>query len=201
MFPFLASCLVFILFLSMRIHHSRKVMAEQSDSFWEKEAKANNTRKQPLDDLTYITIPLEDLPMNVLTDHPQAAEYHRILQDLSEQPIVDLSGITNTDLKLRYGAANLEQLSRYDQAYTMLVRTLQQWASLLIDENYQAQAVTVLEYAVSIGSDVSGTYRLLSGIYHETGNPDGILDLITKAEALRSPMKASIIKQLRSLIF
>ena len=35
------------------------------------------------------------------------------------------------DLKLEYGTANINDLSQYDQNYTLLVRTLQKWAEAL----------------------------------------------------------------------
>ena len=36
--------------------------AEREEAFWERETEANNVRKKPLDDLHYITIPINSLP-------------------------------------------------------------------------------------------------------------------------------------------
>ena len=54
---------------------------------------------------------------------------------------------------------------RQDQNYTVLVRTLQQWADLLLESGRTEDAETVLAYAVSIGTDVSHTYYALAKIY------------------------------------
>ena len=74
---------------------------------------------------------------------------------------------TYTDLKLTYGAPNLPLLSEYDENFTLLISTLQKWASLLYDAGQTAEAQTVLEFAVSAGSDISGSYKLLASIYRD----------------------------------
>ena len=84
------------------------------DDFWEKELAANRTKRKPLDDLNYIQIPLDTFPMSVLSDNPVILECHEILTELSTEKIVNLTGISNTDLKLQYGAPNIKILSAYD---------------------------------------------------------------------------------------
>lgn len=60
--PFLASFIVFIIWLSYSITRSRRAMERQEKAFWDREKQANRTRKKSLDSLAYITIPLETLP-------------------------------------------------------------------------------------------------------------------------------------------
>lgn len=195
--PFLASFIVFIIWLSYEIKKSRRAIDRQQNAFWERERQANRTRKKPLDTLDYITIPLHALPMGICSEQPQIAECLDLIRSLSEQKIVNFTGYSNTDLKLMYGAPNITLLSEYDQNYTLLVRTLQKWASLLHEQGYVNEAKTILEFAVSIRTDVSGSYRLLASIYRMEGTPEKNAGLIETAMTLNSSMKDVIVRTLQ----
>jgi hypothetical protein len=118
---------------------------------------------------------------------------------LANAPIVNLNGISNTELRLTYGTANLEPLSVYDQNFTSLIRSLQKWGTLLTSAGKQADAVTVLSYSVSIGSDIAGTYALLARLYKECGELDKLEELKSSAEKLNTLMKPSILRDLEKL--
>lgn len=119
------------------------------------------------------------------------------LKELSGQKIVNLTGYTNTDLKLEYGTANITCLSEYDQNYTLLARSLQRLAEILYTNARIAEARAVLEFAVSTGTDVSHSYYLLADIYDADGEYDKKAALIEQADALRSTMKKVIVRTLQ----
>ncbi|MBQ8878484.1 MAG: hypothetical protein IJ029_07120 [Lachnospiraceae bacterium] len=196
-FPFFASFIMFCAWLGYELHKHRNLEKKSMESFWEKEYEANRTRRKSLDDLEYITIPLDTFPMSLLTDDSVIIECRDILKELSKDPIVNLTGISNTDLKLKYGAPNINLLTDYDQRYTVLVRTLQNFGKALYDKKYIKEAQTVLEFAVSTRTDISSTYKLLTSIYKETGQPEKILELLPVAESLNSGLKNSIVKMLK----
>ncbi|MDR2547487.1 MAG: hypothetical protein LBC96_08310 [Lachnospiraceae bacterium] len=196
-FFLLASSIAFMIWLTVRLAMIKKNEAEQEKEFWDTEQKANTTRRKSLDDLDYIQIPFDDLPFALMSDDQKVSEYHQTLRTLAENPIVNLTCITNTDLKLRYGAANITKLSRYDSAYTILARTLQQWAKALFEAGLSEAACTVLEFAVATKTDVSDTYLLLSDIYHEAGKTESIESLISIAEELPSSHSRRITARLR----
>ena len=118
------------------IKRGERLKSTDDKSFWERERQANSVRRKSLDDLNYITIPLDRFPTHIMEDNPQVAECRSLLQTLSEQPIVNFTGYTNTDLKLEYGTSNITRLTEYDQNYTLLVRTLQQWADILCNAGF-----------------------------------------------------------------
>ena len=123
--------------------------------------------------------------------------YKQIIMTLKDLPVVNFTGISNTELKLRYGAPNIDILTQYDQNYTLLVRTLQQWAQELYDAGCIEEACHMLEFAVSTGTDISGTYRLLCRIYKEQHTPEKIGSLYPIAEVLNSAMQKSIVRILQ----
>ena len=196
-FTFFASFIVFIVWLSYEISKHNRIDAAPFDEFWAKEHAANRTKKQPLDNLEYITIPFDALPMHILPDDEQVSEYRETLEFLSGSPIVNFTGISNTDLKLKYGAPNFELLSRYDQNYTVLARTLNKWAAYLYKKGYTKEAREILEFAVSTKTDVSSSYKLLCQIYKEENTPEKIKELYPIAEATNSAMTKTIVRILQ----
>lgn len=197
-FFFLASFIVFCAWLTYQLHRSRHKEEEGFKSFWDREREANSTRRKPLHDLAYITIPFETLPMELLSDDPKITEYHDILHELAHRPIVNFTCISNTELKLQYGAPNITLLTQYDQSYTILVRTLQQWAEALYQAGYAKEACTILEFSVSTNTDVSRSYFLLADIYKENNMPEKIEQLISTAEQLHSPLTDFIVRTLKA---
>lgn len=195
--PFLASFIIFILVIRHAIKRQKKTKESSEQSFWAREREANSVRRKPLDSLKYIEVPLDKLPWDCLSGDVRIAEYQQLLRDLSTQKIVNLTGYTNTDLKLEYGTANITALSEYDQNYTILVRTLQQWADLLLENHYVSEAVVLMEFAVSTDTDISRTYYKLAEIYSARGDYFQIQQLIEKAQNLRSANQKIIVRTLQ----
>ncbi|MBP3543685.1 MAG: hypothetical protein J6J86_05615 [Lachnospiraceae bacterium] len=188
---------LFVTFLVWLAYKLRK--SDHTDaSFWKRENEANNVRKQNLDNLDYITIPLDSLPFFSGIDE-KLDDIQQTLQNLASKTIVNLSRYTNTDLKFMYGAGNLAALTEYDQNFTLLVRTLHKWSEQLIALGYENEAIRVLEYAVSIKSDVTADYVLLAKLYQKRHTPEKLDSLIQSASALDTLLKDSLVKQLKAL--
>lgn len=194
---FLASLIAFILFLSIGIRRQNRQTRQKEEAFWAREAKANAVRRKSLDGLNYIKIPLEEFPTHILQSDSTVLECISILEALTSQKIVNLTGYTNTDLKLEYGTANITALSEYDQNYTVLVRTLQKWADILLETGYAEEATVLMEFAVSTGTDISRTYYELADYWASQGETAQIERLITMAGNLHSANKTAIVRQLR----
>ncbi|MDE7477445.1 MAG: hypothetical protein K2M91_05775 [Lachnospiraceae bacterium] len=197
-FLIISSFLIFCVVFSFAMRRTKRKEQDIDREFWEREQRANFTRKKPLDNLDYITIPEELLTMtpDVMTE--EIAGCLRDLNDLSASKIVNLTGYTNTDLKLEYGTANISILSDYDFHYTNLVTLLQKLAELLHDSLEYELAVKVLEFAVSTGTDVSKSYYLLAELYQEMGTPEKIVNLIQQAQNINSLLKNTIVENLQA---
>lgn len=116
-----------------------------------------------------------------------AADADKILA-LTDKKIVNFSGITNTDLKMEYGAANLPILTEYDQNFTALVQGLDSWAAHLIERNKVREARQLLEFAIEAGSDIKSTYTMLASIYAENFEFDKIDYLAEAADKLENSL-------------
>ena len=194
--PVIVLCtLVIGLLIMYESKKSRHKTDEKNSRFWAREREANTTRKKDISNLDYIFIPTDRLPMSPNADE-EVTEYQQTLQSLSTKLILNLSGKTNTDLKLEYGVANLTALSEYDNNYTTLVNTLARWGARLFQLGNTSDAITVLEYGIEVGSDISRNFYLLAEHYAKMNRPDEIERLLQKAENITSMMKPSIIKKL-----
>ncbi len=194
---FLASFITFSLLVSHNIRKQAKKRRKDNDNFWEREARSNSVRRKSLDGLNYVTIPLERFPTHILNENSTVMECIGIVESLTDQKIVNLTGWTNTDLKLEYGTANITPLSEYDQNYTLLVRTLQKWADVLIESGYLAEASVLMEFAVSTNTDVSRTYYQLAEFWASHFEEERIPQLIRTAEGLRSSNRNAIVRYLK----
>ena len=169
------------------------------DRFWKKESIANNTRLKDLSGLPYITIPFDKFPIGMY-ENDLLKKYEKTLQALSGQKIVNLGTQTNTDLKIAYGTASLPALTDYEQNFTTLCQTLTAYAGQLIELGHTNEARTILEYGISIGSDLSQNYLLLAEIYQSSGDTEQIRKLLSSAEQLDSLMKRSIVEKLTAML-
>lgn len=195
-FALIASTLIIVILIAHNVKRQKKNKEQAEAEFWARERKANSVRRKSLDNLDYITIPLETFPTHVLRENSTVAECIETLETLTSRKIVNLTGYTNTDLKLEYGAANLTALSEYDQNYTILVRTLQKWADALTEAGYPDEACVLMEFAVNTGSDVSHTYYQLAEYYASRGQDDQLRRLKGLAGAIKGPGRNIILKRL-----
>ena len=206
--PLFAIIIVFVIWLNLKSHLSSRRDEDVKRAFWEREAAANRTRKQPLDTLSYLTVPEDLLPPDTLQDTFPACDAARRIARLREEEakIVNLTGYTNTDLKLEYGPANLPALSEYDAHYTVLATSLQEVSAALLEKNRCEEACRLQEYALSTGTDISACYRMLIELYNNRLSlpPEQAKEktaaLLPVAEQLRSLSREGIVRMVKEAV-
>ncbi len=198
-FPIFFTFVLLSVIFMLSIRRSTRQIKKNREEFWAKEIRANSVRKKPLTNVDFIVIPYDELPLELETQDEKVKECLDQLYELKDQPIANFTGITNTDLKLEYGAPNITTLSKADTNFTLLVRTLQGLADRLHALGHDSEALTILEYAIRIKSDVSASYYLAAKLYSESGNTKGIAWLKRSAETLNSIMVTPILRKLNEL--
>lgn len=188
--------------LVLWVHYEKartdRMASRKSDAFWERERQANLTRKKDISHLEYISVPVNTLPFPK-TDREEITDIQNHILKLSSEKIVNFTGLSNTDLKLKYGAPNLDLLTEYDNNYLELVRSLYRYGKLLYDFNKKEEAAAILEYALAVKTDVSANYTLLATIYKEKNEIDRINDVISRAEELTSMTKQALLANLMAI--
>ena len=149
-FPFLAAFLGFGVFLAIRYKSLNCKQELDTQAFWEREAAANATPSADLDNIKYITIPLDKFPLGFSKDAGICA-LEETLKELSHKRLLNLTGKTNTDLKELYGVANLTTMQAIGEDFDLLTITLKDYGAALIQQGKLADAISVLEFGVAIG--------------------------------------------------
>lgn len=191
--------LIFIVVVSYKRFKANLKNENAKNAFWNRENAANSTRKQDISQLDYVDFSSVSLPFALFQDELLKECEEQVLK-LKDKKILNLTGLSNTDLKLKYGPANLPLLTQYDQNFTLLVRTLNTWGKRLNELSHTQEAICVLAFAASIGSDIKATWALLAELYHANGDTAQIRELKTSAAKLNSLMKDPILTMLDSYL-
>ncbi|MBR1392017.1 MAG: hypothetical protein IJ567_11380 [Lachnospiraceae bacterium] len=184
---------LFLIILTVSIRSNRRKEKETLDRFWERENLANNTRRKDLTHLSYITIPdklLADIPV----EDDGIAQNILSLKELSAKKIVNLNEYSNTDLKLKYGAANLPALMEYDENYNILILTLVEISHALIDHGLPEDAIRYLSFGADCSSDITENYTLLAQLYRDGHQDAALAQLYTQIRQLTCSNKEHILK-------
>lgn len=167
------------------------------EDFLEKERLSNSVRKQPLDNLDYINVNIDDFVIPEAAMNERVNDLYDSIKLLSKSKIVNFTGVTNTELKLTYGVANLNTLTEYDQNFTTLCRSTYDLAIELNNQGFKSEAEAILSKGIEYGTDISGNYLMLADLYIERGSAASILNLIKSADNIRSLTKESTIEKLK----
>lgn len=195
LFPFF---LILGFFISYQIKKSISAEKQHTEDYFTHEHNANFVRKKDISNLDYIQIPLDKLPFQETNDE-DLLELQDKVKEIAKTEILNLTGISNTDLKYMYGAANLDKLTVCDNNFIKLSRALYNWGIWLYKHDQLKEAIQVFEYAVSCKVDISGIYTTLASIYSDNGQPDKIETLKEAVSDLNTLMKDSILKSLENV--
>jgi len=157
---------------------SRKHIKKQSEIrrlFLEEEEHANNVRKRDLDPELYFVPDLSHLPAL-----PQGDPFK--IERCAKRTIVRLDPpMSNLELKKLYGPAQMELIAQYEENYVEFLRCLNEWGISLTSEGRNADALKVLEYAISLGTEFRTTYKQAADIYAAAENYSALEALYEQA--------------------
>lgn len=194
-YPLFVLFLIFIAWFTVKRSQVNKSQSKVEEDFWRREHKANTSRKKNLETLEYLSIPFDLFPIGKYADEKFESIENDLLS-LKDKRILNLTGKTATDLKFDYGVSNLFIVSEYDDNFVFMVKCLNEYGSLLYEDGHTVEAKTILEFAISSGSDIKSSYELLANIYIAENNADKIISLVEYASNLDSLMKKPILESL-----
>ena len=212
---FLIFIILFVLWVRYETQKNSRIETEDNQGFLERERQANFTRKADLTSLDYIVVPLDELPfagsygevkssyslpegLSELTKS-EILDCEQKIIALSHKKILNRGHMSNTDIKMEYGVANLQILIQYDENSSKLARLLAKWGKLLYENGEEVAAEKVLTYAVSCKSDIEDVFITLAKIYRNNGNELGISDLVEACQCFDELRRENIINQITSI--
>lgn len=194
--PYFIIILVVIQLLLKKSDNSQQNKIKQ---FWEREQKANATRKQDISNLNYVkwddSLPLKEdnrTLSDILDNNNEALASYEAIMSLKGKQMINLTEYSNTDLKLKYGVANLETLTEYEDNYTSLIMNIATLGHILMEQEDTKDAAAYLELGIRSGSDIRSNYADLKNIYTNEGNNSGLSNLKRYAELIKSVNKDTI---------
>lgn len=181
--PVIFGCILILVFL-IRYYSSKqtKLQKESANEFRKRELEAMTTRKKDISGLPYLTANSSKLPVLPDPSDEEAAVRLAELKAMDGKQLLNLSEISNTDLKLTYGAANFPVLSACDADYMVYTRNLYQLGHQLHATGHDTEALQVLDYALELRTDIGNTYRLLGDIYAARQDDFSLSKIMQQAE-------------------
>lgn len=194
-FPILPFFLLFLVLLAIRLNYLKAKRQQQEDEFWAKEREAKITPAKDISNLRYITIPIEKFPLNFSTDE-KVIEIENELKELSTHRLLNLIGVTNTELKITYGTPNFETMSKIGDDFDRMCVLLNKYSEALYEADRIDDVISVLEFAVGVGTDVSESYTLLAKCYRAKEMNEKLDMLKNQVEQSRLLLKESILHKI-----
>ncbi|MCR5626284.1 MAG: hypothetical protein K6F99_03090 [Lachnospiraceae bacterium] len=194
-FPIFTSIILLVILLNFRLRRQKKKELKSDEDYWKKEREAFTTPRKDISNLPYIKIP-EDLPLDFPCEDDLVTECRNTIKNLSKDKIINLNGMSNTDIRLTYGTLNYEPLAMADTRYLTLIRYLSQLGQKYCELGFTKEAEEILKYSLDIGSDVKSSFLTLANIYYDSGREELMATLQEKAAAITTLSRDSVVNAL-----
>lgn len=196
--PVFGLVMIFVIWLTYELKKHTKQDKKVSQDFWERERQSGFIPRKNTSDIQYITVTESFLPEERGEDDSELNVLCNRILSFQDKKIADLSSMTNTELKERYGTANFTSLSEVDSNYTSLVPLLGRLCELLYDEGRLAEAENAALFCVSSGVMTYPVLFTLGNIYYMINDREKLDALISSAESTPSCQERTV-KMLKEL--
>lgn len=167
---------MFCLWLHYEKWKSNRLHKKNTETLLKREREANLSRKKDISSLPYLQIP--EFLFTLQDTSSLSSPFLARLTQIQDKKMVNLSGLSNIELKEQYGIANFERLIEYDENYYQYITLLDEWATCLYEGGQYKDAEKLLAYVCSLPSEISNSYRLLGELYLKADNINGFLALL-----------------------
>ena len=192
---FFIAFVLFLLYLAYRRNKQTQDQQDRNEAFLERERLANATRKKDISGLAFLPFSAEQINFSPNSDETLLA-CEETLKELSSKKIINLSMYSNTDLKLMYGPANLNDLTEYDDNYQSLADALRTYAQRASELNFDDSAISALECAMRLKIDDSRIYVLLAELYKKHRQEEKIEDIRNALSSMDEKFARSTLSKL-----
>ncbi len=174
--------IAFIIWLQVRIKEGGKHYKKDFESFFDKEREANVSRIKEIPQKYFVEVNVKSLPFrqyaNDETYLKVAARQDKVKKLINNKMIKFEKPMSNREIKLEFGIANLEYVTTYEENFHKFQRALLEWAEQLIFLEEYEDAKVILLLIINLGTDISKNYILLTDVYLKQKDKKGINELI-----------------------
>ena len=176
---FLGLFLIFLLWFTYERLKADRHSSYSNEEFWERERRASFTPSARIDNLPYLTLDESVIPSASPADTDELKSVLEEIRSLKDTQMIDLSEMTNTELKLKYGTANFTALSEADQRFALLITDFEKAGELLAAAGRTDEAYALVHYA----ADLSGYGRLRAKAEAILAGPASVPDIEIGSDA------------------
>lgn len=202
--------IIFILFLmlllifQLSLKKSNLSRKRSSQKFWSNEEKSWFARKSQVELDLFIHPNTENLPRLSRQDYESLGKeaMFRIQEEgyaIALEPMVDLTNMLNSDIRLQYGPANFELINTYENNYTRYIKVLYILGKFFYEKDRDQDALLFLEEGVHVRTEISDHIILLATLYCKLHDKNKFLELYDRAQKSQSLTKNKIIQELKKL--
>jgi len=162
-----------------RLAKSGNVHNKSFKEYYDREKMASETIKKDLPELNYIKANAN--AFNVMSpseastpEQTRAYSKQKQILEIIDLPKIILKEETTTEIKVKYGANNLDKLTQYEQNYYTFIHQLHNFAEMLVKADKKEAAIKVLEESIILKSEFSKSYTLLASLYKEFNHFDAL---------------------------
>lgn len=196
---FLISAISFTIGLQVILKKSDNGFEEMKRNLNEIEKKANSTiiedgeKNFPYVKADTSELPIKEYSKDSRLKRKQDSAVRKAKLTMVRFPIK----MTNTDIKLTYGANNFDKAVLYEEHFNGYVRALYDWARELKKAGEDDDALKVAYKAAQMNSDSGKVYSFLAELYYEKNMLDELKVLYETAEKIDFYSKEAVMKSIR----
>ncbi len=198
--------ILFLTFLFIWTHNLRKRQEKheaEKEAFWGKEERSLSVRKKEIPAELYFHPNISRFNFPALDLEPAAAEKYKTLEKQIRGsvslPMLSLSNMSNTDLRLNFGTANQPVIAQAEENYEAFLSFLYEYAILMNEHEHADEAITALEEAIRLKSDICQHYFLLADLYQAQSSSESLQVLTALVQDMDSSSKQRILNYLAKL--
>ena len=198
---FLVLFLIFLAVFRYRLSKAERINRKASKAFWDQEHSSHFIRKKLITEDDLIKPRLEDFPIFTMEDFEQMENPHifKLQQDcldLANKPMMNLGHLLNSEIRLKYGTANLELVQSYEENHTAYIKALYRLGKAYADADRPYEAIKVLEEGLWVKTDYSRHWLLLGSLYISKNHFTDYENLLKKASSINGSAQEKLLADL-----
>ena len=174
-----------------------KGSARSNENYLREEEMANFSRKKEIPENLFINAGIELLPMREFEDTEEFKRINKsqayVIKRSTFKMIRLKTPMTNRELKIKFGYANLENIIAYEDNFVRYIFALCDWAETLLEMGEKEDAISILEFAVDMIPEQSKPYTLLIDAYGESKCKSELLNLKDKFNSNCKPLLQDVL--------
>ncbi len=175
------------------MNKSDKEINKRKQSYYDKINQAQFARKKDIEANDFLHFSLDD---DFLDGLAVSASLISRCKELGTKPLLDFTGVQNTDLMIKYGTANITNIGIYEENLNKLRDVLFKIAETLFENEELDDATLILEELLRLKECRSKSYKLLYECYQKKGSRTKIENLKKEIKNGNSPIKEKILEDI-----